>query len=171
MNLIIDANVIAGYYRESVLGDDAGLSAQTENVFDGIGTEHRVFLDDQQQVETEWRNVVDREWFEAWYGDLLASGAGTLLPVGTCNVLRGRLEAFGFPRGSKDFWYIRTAIAVVQVYGNAVILTEDMDFYEPSKKSLSDRPREIILLASAGKVAKHLQKKEGISVICVANCF
>ena len=169
MDIIIDANIIASYNQESVHGVDVTLTDGTEAIFERVGVQDRVYLDDEEQIENEWRRMAEPEWFEAWYAGLLASDAAMLVPVDGCSDLRKKLEGYGFPRGSRDFWYLRTAKAVAEAFNGAVLVTEDMDFFEPSKKSVSGKQRDKILLCNGGRIAKHLRKKERIIVTCVVN--
>lgn len=169
MEIVIDAHIIASYYQESVGCADSKLTDATEAIFERVGVLDRIYLDDGEQIENEWRRMADPEWFEAWYASLLASDAALLVPVAGCSDLRKKLEGHGFPRGSRDFWYVRTAKAVAEVFAEAILLTEDMDFYEPSKKGVSGKQRENILRCSGGQIAKHLRKKEKIRVTCVAS--
>ncbi len=168
MEVVIDANIIASYFQESVRGADPILTERTEVLFERVGLYDRVYLDDEEQIENEWRRMADPEWFDAWFARLLADDAALLIPVESCSGLRKKLESHGFPRGSRDFWYVRTAKSVAGRYDEAILLTEDMDFYEPSSKCTSPNQRKKILLCGGGRVAKHLRKSEGILVTCVA---
>lgn len=170
MELVIDAHVIASYYQESVGCADPKLTDGTEAIFERVGVHDRIYLDEGEQIENEWRKMAEPEWFEAWYASLLASDAALLVPVDDCSSLRKKLESYGFPRGSRDFWYVRTAKAVVETFAETILLTEDMDFYEPSKKkSMSGKQRKNTLICSGGQIAKYLRRKEKILVTCVAS--
>jgi len=134
----------------------------------GLGAADSAFLDASRQIESEWRALWEPEWFDAWLGDLyLNGGVYNILPH-NCPVLAKGLFKLGFPVGSRDIWYIRTAHAVAVSYGAAYLITEDIDFHEPSKKKTSAKERSKILAQGSGGVAKHLAKRAAVNVRCVS---
>ena len=168
MEIVIDAEIVKGYYEEVVLEIAPALTGEPSMIFNRVGPKDRACLDAGGQIEHEWRGLVSPEWFEPWYARLLIEGKAITLPVNTCPTLRRKLEQQGgFPRGSKDFWYIRTAKAVVDRSGRGIIISEDMDFHDPTKKMSDGVRRDRIMRAGNGPVAK-LLKKEQIIVKCVA---
>jgi len=171
MEIVIDAEIICGYFKETVLETTSPLSGKSGFIFERIGSEDLAFLDEEGQIEYEWRSVVDLEWFDPWYARLLSDGGAILIPTEPCHTLHKQLEQLGFPRGSRDIWYIRTAMAVVKRYGQAIILTEDMDFYDPTQKQSAAKHRHRILHSGNGKVARHLRRKECVHIKCVASYY
>jgi hypothetical protein len=168
MEIVIDAQVVWGYFKEAILELEPSLTGRAEPVFERLGSEDLAFLDQEGHIEHEWRSVIDREWFDPWYARLLSAGAATLIPVETCNMLRKQLERLGFPRSHKDIWYVRTAKAVADHYGQVIIVTEDMHFYDPTQKKTNAKHRRRILLSGDGQVARYLRRKECIDIRCVA---
>jgi len=168
METVIDAQVVCGYYVESVLDGDSALTEKPSLIFNRLGKEDVVFLDDSEQIEYEWRSLVPDEWFDAWYAGLLLEGAATEIPTTTCRELKRKLVQLGFPPNSRDVWYVRTASAVADCHGSAAILTEDMHFYDPPKKGCSASRRNKILLSGDGPVATYLCRKANIRVLCLA---
>ncbi len=169
MKLVIDANVIKAYFMESVLEIDGELTGSTLPIFERFKGIDQVFLDESGQIKHEWREPIDKEWFDAWYPELLLNGAAFEISVKTEHQLRNRLEsACGFQRGNKDFWYIKTAKSVAEVYSEAFLISEDIDLHEPSEKKATGDYRRTILLSGSGKVVK-LLRKECISMHCVAS--
>ena len=156
METVIDAQVVLGYFQETVQEREPSLTGKPSLVIRRLGREDHVFLDDSNQIEHEWRNPVPNEWFDAWYAKLLTEGAAVLVPTQTCTALRKQLWKLGFPRNSRDIWYVRTASAVADFHGAAVILTEDMHFYNPSEKGCPAKRRNKILLSGDGPVATYL---------------
>lgn len=167
MKLVIDANVVTAYFKESVLGVDGQLTQKTPPVFDRLNGTDQVFLDASGHIKHEWREPVEKEWFDAWYPELLINGAAFEIPIGTHHQLRSKLERkCGFPR-SKDFWYVKTAKSVANTFSEAFLITEDIDLHEPSKKSSRGSHRIEILLSRRGQIVR-LLRDEGIHVHCVA---
>lgn len=57
--------------------------------------------------------------------------------------------------------------AIQNVFGKCIIITEDIDFYEPRFKLVNGRTRMKTITCCRGKVAKHLLKTESICVHCI----
>ncbi|RLC00681.1 MAG: hypothetical protein DRI57_31995 [Deltaproteobacteria bacterium] len=164
-HIIIDANIINGYFQETVLELDSQLTANPSPIFDRLGDDHALFLDDGGHIEHEWGEVVEREWFEAWYADILKDGKAQLIRARTYPEIRKRLRNLGFPDKGGDIWYVRIAKTVSERYGNSNLITEDMDFFDPKKKRSQARMK--ILQSKVAPVAKYLRKKENVIVACV----
>ena len=74
-------------------------------------------------------------------------------------------DKFGFPKTSKDRHYIALAVTLVATYDEViVILSEDLDFYDPPAKARASKAREAILKSCSGPVARHLAKKQSVAV-------
>lgn len=166
MELVIDANVVKGYFEE-IHQHPLELTAKPSPLFQRLGSEDRAYLDEGGHIKQEWRNLVEPEWFDRWYTDLLRSDGIQLIPVQNWPGLRKKLEGKGFPRG-KDFWYLRTAKAVLDLVDQVVFVTEDIDFYSPKDKKSDSKYRQQILLSGNGSIAKYLNHKETIHIVCVA---
>jgi hypothetical protein len=165
MMLVIDANVLAAYFKESVLCLPQSLTGAAISIFSHLGAADISFLDSGGHIEHEWRSVVDRDWFDAWLGGELARGAIRIIAPESSRDMQKRLWDAGFPR-SRDLWYVRTSKAVLTAYGAVVLISEDVDFYSPPEKSSTSARRRQILMNCIGKVARQL-KREGIRVSCV----
>ena len=139
-------------------------------------------MDEGGQIEQEWRQLVDPEWLNAWLAELLINDSARVITVETCHPLKKKVATLGFPtkgREGRDFWYIRTAKAVVDFYKQAVpdkktelavIISEDLDFYEPQQKGkLRGEERLAILHAKQSTIGRYLLKHERIKVRCVAS--
>ncbi|WP_321417955.1 hypothetical protein [uncultured Desulfobacter sp.] len=124
--MIIDANIITGYYQECVLGRETNLSGSTEFINE-LTYKKPLYLDSSHIIESEWSNCNQPEWFDAWLADILGSGIARYIDPVNCTQLKPLLKKHGFPTG-RDIYYIRTAIAVQRQQTNATIKTEDIDF-------------------------------------------
>lgn len=72
---------------------------------------------------------------------------------------------FGLPK--KDCKWVSIALGAS---GN-VIVTEDIDLFDPKKKNLSGEHREKVMEWNIGALSKHLKKKKGIFVVrCNQTC-
>ncbi len=166
--LVIDANVIKGHFQEAYLCIAHGLSASTVPLFSRLGRSFRANVDDKGIIAHEWRQVVAPEWFDAWYGTLLIEDKVIVMTAARCPMLLKRLRAAGFPQ-SRDAWYVRTAAAVVARDGKAMIITEDVHFFDPAVKGCGSAERAHVLRQGIGPVRK-LLLREGIEVAAVCNC-
>lgn len=169
MRIIIDAHIVNGYFQESTKGSQSFLTHSTEPLFNRVGKDDFVYLDNGGMIKNEWRSSVDTEWFDAWYPGLLIEGAAFEIEVDNCKNLKNVLRSLGFPATGRDFWYIRTAKAVIDLFQEAIIVTEDIDFYDARKKNCTSKERERILRSGNGLIAKTLMKRENIIIRCLAN--
>ena len=167
MNLIIDANVVSAYSKETN-GHGHDLTGSVSSVFQKLDENCRIYIDDQGQIEGEWRRKVSEEWFETWLGDLFIDDVVVEITAPACRVLRRALKARGFPQ-TVDVWYVRVGVGVVELHGKVLLVTEDMDFFEPAQKRLHGRARTKFLKRGKGKVCSYLRRQENILVTCVCN--
>jgi hypothetical protein len=163
VDLIIDSNVFAAYYRASVLGTQPDIEGDPIALFDSLGGSDFGFLDSDGMIVGEWRKRAekDAEWFDEWLAGLLVDGYLMEIGIDTCLVLLRKLWGdCGFPKQSRDKWYVRAAHTQSQTSGQiAAIVTEDVDFFEPAaKKDPKKRARH--LKSGNGKVAKLLRKHD-----------
>jgi len=164
MNLVIDANIFAGYYKESVIGlNDNNLTSSTIPIFNRLGINDKCYFDCDGMICLEWKSLAEPEWFDVWYADSLRDAKIVEIQAESCVALKKTLRLKGFP-SSKDIWYIRTCKGVKDRNSSIFLITEDLDFYDPAKKNCPHKTRIKILKASSGEVAKHLKKKENILV-------
>lgn len=161
MSVVVDANVFKGFFQISVIGLKSELSADPTPLFLG---EYRIALDDGGKIEAEWEGVVEREWFRAWIIDAYDQGLVSNYSPIVCALTKRELVKLGFPRDSKDIWYVRTAMAIAP---HVNLVSEDMDFYDPKKKALSGSARKKVLLSKGSPVRRFLDKERDISVSCV----
>ena len=161
MNLVVDANVFAAYYRASVLEADIQLCGDPIAIFDRLGGEDTALLDQKGMIAGEWSKRVsgDEEWFDAWLATRLADGGITEIAIDNCKVLLQKLwNDCGLPKQSRDKWYVRTAHTQARRAGETTaIVTEDVDFFEPAAKG-DPKKRKKHLRSGKGKVAKVLRK-------------
>lgn len=168
MEIVIDAQVVCGYFQETVQEREPTLSGRPSVAFQRLGGQDQVFLDGSGHIQHEWSSLVPSEWFDAWYANLLRDGAAALIPTQTCAALRKELWQLGFPKKSRDNWYVRTASAVADHHGRATIITEDMHFYAPKEKVCPASRRIKILRSGDGPVARCLGRRANIAVLCLA---
>ena len=169
MGLIIDSHVFKGYYIERVLEKKSELTYDPTIIFEDSGIASEIYFDNKEIIENEWRSLVDRYWFDVWFADMLTNNGINYIEPERSKDLAKKLFNLGFPIHSKDIWYIRTAKAVSNELGICVLITEDIDFYDPRKKKIQRKKRIDILLNCKGCVAKYLNKSENIRVCCVKN--
>ena len=157
MDVVIDAQIVCGFFRESVLSQNTELTGSTLPIFDRLGNGDIVYLDENSKIENEWRGIVDNEWFDAWYPELLISGKAQLIKVRKNQGVSKQLLKNNFPTHSKDAWYVLTAINVKEMTHRASLLSEDLDFYAPKEKGCKKDRRLRILLTCSGKMAKYIK--------------
>src|SRR5262245_41925440 len=126
--LIIDAQILAAYFRETVLDLPPILTAATSAVFALLSDEIPADVDEGGKVEHEWKSVVEPEWFSAWFASLVRDGKIQFRKTRPEREVIKRLRLRGFP-ATRDVWYVRVACAVRADQGSAILVSEDMDFF------------------------------------------
>lgn len=168
MELVIDANVFVDFFNETVLQQSTSLTTSPIFTFQRLGRHDTAYLDNGGQIKHEWGDPrrVDPEWFARWYQQQLQQDSLQLIPTDThANVLRAIVQK-GFPQ-TRDRWYVRVAKSVSAIFDEAILVTEDIDFYEPKHKDKGSIRLKTIS-DSKGSVAKLLRKKPVVEVVCVA---
>lgn len=175
MHIVIDANTVAAFFKEAVLGIAVGpnndVTATVIPLFGRLGMIDICFLDDGKLIEEEWRAPVQNEWFDPWFARLLIDGKAQLIPTATCPALERRLDDSGFSRRrNRDIWYVRVCIAVLNQFRLDCIplITEDIDFFDPTQKGCAHKVRTRILRDGSGPV-RRLLRRENIHVTAICN--
>lgn len=170
MSLVIDAQLVFQYYKETVLGiEEHDYTESVTLVFNSITSSNKVYVDDQDHIYQEWQNLIRQEWLKIWYEECIINDIIVPVPVDTCHQLRRKLNQMGFPMKGGDFWYLRTAMSVRRLRLTPKIITEDIDFHDPTKKKTSAQERKRILMDRRGIIAKTLWRQENIMILCIYN--
>jgi hypothetical protein len=162
--VVLDANVFKGYFQVDI-GRPHCLCGCPKALMAGFTSSNPVHHDDGGVIEHEWRNVVDRDWFDAWLAASLLDGIITYATPTRDVALEKKLQGEGFPSG-RDIVYVRLSLAVANARGHCEFFTEDLDFYDPKSKGCQAGRRRKMLQNSSGPVAK-LLAKSSINVCCV----
>ncbi|WP_438392337.1 hypothetical protein [Caballeronia sp. DA-9] len=165
MPTIVDANVLREYYREHVLNIKSELTHSTLLIFDQA---RAIFLDDGGQIEHEWGNLVDPYWFSVWLAHKLEFSEINYIDVSNCPDLCNHVYGLGFPKGSRDIWYLRTAMACVSKFKKSSnVVTEDIDFYNPKQKAANGAARIAVLKNANAPIKKTMRKDYDVNICCV----
>lgn len=161
----MDANVFKGFF-ESMMGNPHSLSGCPMQLMSRSSTDNPVYHDTGKIIESEWQQVVDRDWFEPWLASQLMEGTISYVEPVRDIGLEKSLKSAGFPLG-RDIVYARVGLGVVALNSKScTFFTEDLDFYDPTKKMCPAKTRAKLLAAASGPVCKILKKKN-IFVSCV----
>lgn len=167
MSVIIDANVVKGFFQRSILGQDTDLTGCPVDALSCLTVDNFAIIDDGNMIFSEWRSVVDKEWFDPWIAKMLIDDLVHFIKVRADADISRQLRALGFPN-SRDIWYIRTACSASSQFGKSCLLTEDIDFFSPKDKKNDSKRRSDILTSCSGPVAKFLRKSCNVNVMSVA---
>jgi hypothetical protein len=164
MSVAIDANIVKALFQESTRGSHAA-SASPADIFAELATEQfRIAVDSGGQMLNEWMSCTNSEWFEAWYGDFVGqANVVQVTPGRHTEVLRHMRSTLGFPT-SRDVWLVRTACTEAADYEVAILLSDDLDFFDPTKKSAGARVRTELLQGGRRAPVRKYLKKHGVSV-------
>lgn len=167
LNIVIDANVFKSYYEAVVHNTTSLLTGCPKKVFDNLGVLYLGYIDEAGIIKHEWENLVDRQWFDAWYGEMLILSHLNFIEPYRDNGLESKITSYGFPAG-RDINYVRVSRQVAEQQKYCIFITEDLDFFDPPHKKSSEKTRTKILMGSLGNVNKTL-RKFSVDVKCVAN--
>jgi len=136
--VVVDANVVKGLMQaqQQSSHDCSGDPVAAFELITDKGAEVR--LDEGGQILSEWQGCTQKEWFDLWYSDFVSSTNVRPATVTMHQALLNELtNTFGFPR-SRDRWLLRTALSAA-TDGSCELLTDDMDYFDPTKKG---QPKE-----------------------------
>lgn len=167
MARVIDANVLKEHYQVSVLELPGSL---TGNTLDAFNRAEPIIIDDGDQIENEWKSLVCHDWFDIWFSRMLTEEKIKMVTAKSCPQLAALLTKHGFPKNSRDIWYIRTAKSFLKS-NNATcfLITEDLDFFDPTKKGTSGVARVAIMKNQKSPLRHALKKAESINVLCLGD--
>lgn len=162
---IVDANVIKAYYHQI---NDLSREITLDPAHFIEADQVRLIIDIDGHIKQEWDNVVGGEWLSGWYNaNLISDKIQQIIITDDCRPLKQRLvKQCGFPN-SKDIWYIKTAKSNADTDNVNIIVSEDMDFFDPTKKkTLSGSKRLAQLRKNNNPVQKEI-RGEGFSILCI----
>jgi len=187
-DILIDANVIFGLYKEEMLEipiKDINLTESPKVLFKKIDQQKDIiFLDDfdeqRGQIINEWKRPFQRdgkEWFAAWYEKFFQLNRikQVTVDVSCSHHLTQKLFDNGFPQAGGDKWYVRTAKCIVLNKNGlpdaflVTIISEDIDFFEPSQKNVATGADRIRILQAANGVIPSMFAAAKIRITCISN--
>jgi hypothetical protein len=169
MSAVMDANIVNGISAESCGSShqlsDSPCAVEALVVSSGIP----VCMDEGGRIEAEWRRCCDPDWIDNWYVTFSSNANVISISVPLQRMLLRKLQQdCGFPR-SADGIVVRTSVAAAELFGDCMLVTEDLDFYEPAEKQSGNVRRSRYMRGQReGSVKSHLQKKQHVSVMSVA---
>ena len=153
-----DANAIHAFQQERKSEANGPARAALERIFNG----DCIALDEDGLCLQEWLDCAESAVPFAlgdWVADQMIHGRIRSFPLCTEN-LRKMLLNLGLPK--KDHKWVRLAIGC----GGNLIITNDIDFFDPKKKNASAQQKKKIK-ENGGSCSKFLQKKLGVEVTCM----
>jgi hypothetical protein len=155
----VDANAIHEFQRERITERPALGHAAIE----AIRTVGCIALDIEQLCLQEWIDTAGGSFpfaLKDWIANELITGRIRYYPLAD-NSCRAILNQFGLPQ--KDHKWIRLALGCK----GRVLVTGDIDFFDPTMKSADAKQKSKIRAARSGPCAKGLKKKLGIEIMCL----
>lgn len=165
--VVIDANILAGYFQEAVIESGHNLTGSPTGIFSALGDALTGYLDESNIIEYEYEQCVEKEWLKEWLSEQLQADKFQTIKPAQCRELCKLLHNNGLTH-TRDFIYIKVAVNIESQNENYII-TEDLDFFDPSRKNCSSKERRRILTKGSGPIKKILKKRAGVIVSCVRN--
>lgn len=158
-HLVVDAQVVHYHYQEDLGQAPPGSGSAVEFFAAVRASRAAVYLDSGGHVYEEWSRNVSDEWFDGWFTELASTVNLREIDAPAQGQLFKRLSGVcGFPK-SENWWLVRVAVSAATESAPCALVTEDMDFREPSQKGCSPAVRDRYLSSSAkGSVTKELWK-------------
>jgi hypothetical protein len=155
--VVVDANVMCAFTKSMIQKADTAYTRLIESAMTATG----LAVDDKDQIVQQWLDTCGQQVFGEWLVRQLT--AGLVRPVATelekrhINKLR---KDFGFPASR----YEATYILVAHASDPHMLVTEDIDFHDPTAKVQGSARRAQIMAEKCGPVCRYLRRTLKISV-------
>lgn len=171
IGVIVDANMLVAYFQEDVLQIAPATTGPVTPLMAALDLEFTACLDEDHHIEHEWRERLDQEWLDSWLASALRDGRIRPVVAKRDQQLERAIRDAGFPHRSRDIWYVRTARGANSVFSEVILLSEDLDFYDPRRKGVATGQQRFELLRQRrGRVLGVLATKR-IEVHCAATAM
>jgi hypothetical protein len=158
---VVDANCISEFQKERVSGSE-GLACQGMSL---VLTNGYIAVDENQGhpiILHEWKSCASHSNSElaldAWIADLMQRGKIKLFPFNKDLSLSSALIKFGVPK--EDIKYIKLACGIPA----HLIITNDIDFHDPTEKKSPEDRKKKIMKSKKGDVCKYIRKGYSICI-------
>ena len=159
--VVVDTNIISNYYQEYIeeTGDIYGL---IEKLLKNCG------IAITELLENEWHNTCGSQLFDVWFTDNLRDGYIQYVnPYINRQILKKIHNDFGLPKEGRDKELIKAANVTTYKY----ILTNDIDLFDPKKKTAPRKEKERIKKGRKGRLCQFLRKELEITVGLPEHCW
>jgi hypothetical protein len=165
--VVVDANIISSYLQEygEGTGDIYGL---IEKILKNCG------IAITELLEHEWKSTCGDQLFNEWFTDNLNKGLqrdGKHIQYVDPSIDRQILKKihikFGLPKEGQDKGLIKAANVTTYKY----ILTNDIDLFDPKKKTAPKKEKELIKKGRTGSLCQFLKKELDITVGLPEHCW
>ena len=154
--ITVDANVMHGF-THSLIKDVASAERQ---IVEHITAQHSFAIDDTGKIEHQWLETCGKSVFGEWFYSQLQKGVVKKVASKLDASHKKKLQnECGMPMRGEIIY-----VAVAAVTDNRLIVTEDIDFWEPSAKLKSNEIKQKIKISGKGSVCKYLAKHLQITV-------
>jgi len=159
--VVVDANIISSYLQE--YGEETGdIYGLIEKILKNCG----IAITDL--VEHEWRSTSGSQLFEEWFiSNLLDNYIQYVKPHIDRQILKKVHNDFGLPKKGGDKDLLKAANVTTYRY----ILTNDIDLFDPKKKSAPRKEKERITKGRRGRLYQFLRKELKITVGLPEHCW
>ena len=165
--VVVDANIISSYLQE--YGEETGdIYGLIEKILKNCG------IAITELLEHEWESTCGDQLFNEWFTDNLNKGLQRegkhiqyVDPSIDSQILKKIHIKFGLPRGGQDKELIKAANVTTYRY----ILTNDIDLFDPKKKTAPRKEKERIKKGRKGRLCQFLRKELEITVGLPEHCW
>lgn len=154
--ITVDANVMAAFTK-SLIHDT---TSDERSIVERIRTNHGFVVDEQGQMQNQWFETCGLLLFGEWFIQQLREGTVRKVFAKLDQVHKKRLRNDCRMPPKREMFYVSVAAVTQKRY----IVTEDIDFWEPTAKLLDQATKAKIRSRRAGRVCKYLKKECKITV-------
>jgi hypothetical protein len=158
---VVDANAIHCFQTERITAQP-GVG---HLAIDAITASNCIALDNQKLCLQEWLDCAGGQFPFAladWVGDQVVAGKIRFYGLSS-NKCRKDLLSVGLPPA--DHKWVRLAVGC----GGRKLVSEDIDFFDPSKKKATAEVKKKLKERRKGPCVKHLKNSYGIQIMCLAH--
>ena len=158
----VDANVIKQFTDAYLQETDSASRFLVEKLV----AVHGIVVDEGGKIQCQWFQTCNQPFVQEWFFERVRDGSIRLVrPTVEPKHRKKLVNDLGFPPTGFELTYIWVANATSVRY----ILTEDIDFFDPTLKKAEQAAKKYAKEKRRGQVCKYLRDKMDITVGTVAH--
>jgi len=157
MNHVLDANCWAAYAQET-LENRTGFGVLA---FNNAARDGKIAFDDGDLIIQQYRQCRSGQegLLNVFIEEMTTLGRLRLVQPLSDAAFYKELKAWGLPKGEHIFFRVAAASSPTK------LISDDIDFFDPSKKSCSAKVRQRCKVSGSSPICKNMKKNYGTEVV------